>query len=238
VNAGQEPLLSVRQLSKSYRIGRQTLEVLREVAFDLHEGEILAIVGQSGSGKSTLLHLLGLLDEPDAGTIRFRGESVPGGGGGASHARSRHFGFVFQFYHLLPEFSALEDVLMPALVLEGWGDWRRHRKERKAFALELLTRMGLADRARHKPGELSGGERQRVAIARALMNRPEILLCDEPTGNLDRKTALDVRDLLWQLNRERGQTMIVVTHDRDLAAQAHRSVTLLDGKLDGAPEAA
>ncbi|MGQ0613078.1 MAG: ABC transporter ATP-binding protein [Planctomycetaceae bacterium] len=228
----------MRQLRKSYRIGRQTLEVLRDVAFDLREREILAIVGQSGSGKSTLLHLLGLLDEPDAGTIRFRGVEVPTGGGSASHARSRHFGFVFQFYHLLPEFSALENVLMPTLVLEGWGAWRRHKRERKAFALELLTRMGLADRSRHKPGELSGGERQRVAIARALMNRPEILLCDEPTGNLDRKTALGVRDLLWEINRESGQAMILVTHDRDLAAQAHRSVTLLDGRLDGAPEAA
>jgi len=229
------PVLEVRGLVKGYRIGRQTLEVLRGVDFTLRQGEILAIVGQSGSGKSTLLHLVGLLDAPDAGAVRFRGEPMPLAGGRAAHARSRHFGFVFQFYHLLPEFTALENVLMPALVLEGWGAWRRHKRERKAHALELLDRMGLAGRARHRPAELSGGERQRVAIARALMNRPEVLLCDEPTGNLDRKTALGVRDLLWELNRETGQSMIVATHDRDLATRAHRSLTLVDGTLDGVP---
>ncbi len=231
-------ILEVTDIHKSFRMGGQDLRVLRGVDFSMEEGEILAIVGQSGSGKSTLLHQVGLLDKPDRGTVRYRGEEMPLHGARAAHARNRFFGFVFQFYHLLPEFTALENVLMPGLILQSWGEYRRQRKEIRDRARLLLERVGLGDRMKHRPPQLSGGERQRVAIARALMNRPAILLCDEPTGNLDRRTAEDVRALLWDLNRADKQTMIVVSHDPGLAQQADRSLVLVDGRLDGAPEAA
>ncbi|MFB3067307.1 MAG: ABC transporter ATP-binding protein [Planctomycetota bacterium] len=225
------PLLRVVDLHKSYRMGRHELEVLRGVDLEVREGEILAVLGQSGSGKSTLLHLIGLLDTPDKGEILLDGVSLPFGGTEAAFARNDTFGFVFQFYHLLPEFTALENVLMPAMILEGWGAWRAARREMKDHARSLLERMGLGDRMRHRPKELSGGERQRVAIARALMNRPRLMLCDEPTGNLDRTTAEEVRQLLWELNRTEGQAMILVTHDASVASHAQRTLTLVDGKL-------
>jgi len=226
-------ILEVRDLSKSYRIGGQTLEVLRGVDFEMREGEILSIVGQSGSGKSTLLHQVGLLDRPDRGEVRFRGEAMPLEGDRAAYARNRHFGFVFQFYHLLPEFTAAENVLMPALILQGWGDYRRRRDGIKDHVRSLLERVGLKERMHHRPAQLSGGERQRVAIARALVNRPSVLLCDEPTGNLDRHTAAGVKELLWDLNRTDDQTMIVVTHDATLAREGDRTLTLVDGRLEG-----
>jgi lipoprotein-releasing system ATP-binding protein len=163
---------------------------------------------------------------------------MPLTGAQAAFARNRTFGFVFQFYHLLPEFTALENVLMPALILRSWLSWRRSRHELLDDARSLLDRVGLGARMRHRPPQLSGGERQRVAIARALMNRPPILLCDEPTGNLDRRTAEGVRDLLWDLNRTERQSMIVVTHDAGMAGHAHRTLTLVDGKLVGRTEAA
>jgi lipoprotein-releasing system ATP-binding protein len=231
-------LLEVRDIWKAFRIGGETLQVLQGVSFDLAEGEILAIVGQSGSGKSTLLHQVGLLDKPDRGNVVYKGEEMPLVGAHAAYARNRTFGFVFQFYHLLPEFTALENVLMPALILRSWVSYRRSRKELREAARSILERVGLGGRTGHKPPQLSGGERQRVAIARALMNRPPILLCDEPTGNLDRKTAEGVRDLLWDLNRTERQSMILVTHDVGIAGQAHRTLTLVDGILDGRTEAA
>jgi lipoprotein-releasing system ATP-binding protein len=224
-------LLEVREVSKSFRIGGETLQVLQGVDFNLEEGEILAIVGQSGSGKSTLLHQVGLLDKPDQGRVLYEGQELPLVGAEAAYARNRTFGFVFQFYHLLPEFTALENVLMPALILQSWLSYSRQRSELKERARSLLERVGLGGRVRHRPPELSGGERQRVAIARALMNRPAILLCDEPTGNLDRRTAEGVRDLLWDLNRTDGQTIVVVTHDQGLASRAHRTMMLVDGRL-------
>jgi len=230
--------LEVRDVTKSFRIGSETLQVLQGVDFDLAEGEILAIVGQSGSGKSTLLHQVGLLDKPDRGRVVYQGMEMPLVGARAAYARNRTFGFVFQFYHLLPEFTALENVLMPALILRSWFSYRRERKELRENARSLLERVGLGARMTHRPPQLSGGERQRVAIARALMNRPPILLCDEPTGNLDRRTAAGVRDLLWDLNRSERQSMILVTHDAGIAGQAHRTMTLVDGKLDGRTEAA
>jgi len=231
-------LLEVREISKSFRMGSETLHVLQGVDFELGEGEILAIVGQSGSGKSTLLHQVGLLDKPDRGRVVYKGMEMPLTGAQAAYARNRTFGFVFQFYHLLPEFTALENVLMPALILRSWVAYRRSRKELREAAHGILERVGLGGRVRHRPPELSGGERQRVAIARALMNRPPILLCDEPTGNLDRRTAEGVRDLLWDLNRTERQSMILVTHDAGIAGQAHRTLTLVDGKLDGRTEVA
>jgi lipoprotein-releasing system ATP-binding protein len=230
--------LEVTEIAKSFRIGGDTLQVLQDVTFDLAEGEILAIVGQSGSGKSTLLHQVGLLDRPDRGSVVYQGVEMPLVGARAAYARNRTFGFVFQFYHLLPEFTALENVLMPALILRSWAAYQGDRRQLKERARSLLERVGLGARMRHRPGQLSGGERQRVAIARALMNSPPILLCDEPTGNLDRRTAEGVRDLLWDLNRTERQSMILVTHDAGIAGQAHRTLVLVDGRLEGRTEAA
>ena len=231
MESGVSPLLSVRNLSRRFRMGGKTLDVLRQVDMDLNEGEILSIVGRSGSGKSTLLHHIGLLDRPDEGEVFVRGERMPMDGARAAGARNRFFGFVFQFYHLLPEFTALENVLMPAMIQHDAASWWRQRKQLRRRAEGLLERVGLTARRRHRPPQLSGGERQRVAIARALMNEPPVLLCDEPTGNLDRQSAESIRDLLWELNRENGQTMVVVTHDTQLAAAGHRVMELVDGRL-------
>ena len=227
----QPPILSVHGLSKSFRMGGERLAVLRDIELEVREGEILAIVGRSGSGKSTLLHHIGLLDKPDSGQVLLRGENLPLDGARAACARNRFLGFVFQFYHLLPEFTAVENVLMPAMIREDAVSWWRRRRELRGRAQELLERVGLKERMKHKPPQLSGGERQRVAIARALMNEPEVLLCDEPTGNLDRHSAESIKDLLWGLNRDHAQTMVVVTHDANLASHADRVLELLDGRL-------
>jgi len=226
------PLLSVHGIARTFKMGSVSLDVLRDVNLELQEGEILSIVGRSGSGKSTLLHHIGLLDRADAGEIRLRGERMPLDGAAAAGARNRFFGFVFQFYHLLPEFSALENVLMPALIREDMGSWWRQRKVLRERARSLLSSVGLAERMKHRPPQLSGGERQRVAIARALMNEPSVLLCDEPTGNLDRQSAESIRELLWNLNRETKQAMVVVTHDASLAAEGDRVQELIDGRLE------
>ncbi|MHC4449026.1 MAG: ABC transporter ATP-binding protein [Planctomycetota bacterium] len=224
-------ILSIHGLAKSFRMGGQKLEVLRHIDLEVFEGEILSVVGRSGSGKSTLLHHIGLLDRPDTGQVLLRGESMPLDGARAACARNRFFGFVFQFYHLLPEFSAVENVLMPALIREDAISWWRRRKELRARARHLMEEVGLKDRMKHKPPQLSGGERQRVAIARGLMNEPELLLCDEPTGNLDRRSAEAIKELLWGLNAEQKQTVVVVTHDPNLAAEGDRVLELLDGRL-------
>jgi lipoprotein-releasing system ATP-binding protein len=226
------PALAANGLVKSYRMGRETLEVLKGVDLEVRQGEILAILGQSGSGKSTLLHVLGWLDHADRGQILYEGvdrASLPASA--RASLRNRVIGFVFQFYHLLPELSALENVLMPAMVLHGPSAWRKEKAAAHDRARSLLSRVGLSARERHRPRELSGGERQRVAVARALMNRPRFLFCDEPTGNLDGRTAADVKALLWELNREDAQTLVVVTHDQSLASEAHRVVHLVDGRI-------
>ena len=226
-------LLEARNIHKSYRMGGTRLQVLRGVDLQVREGEILAILGKSGCGKSTLLHVMGWLDRPDKGTIEFDGRDQSR----LSHTerarlRNRVMGFVFQFYHLLPELTALENVLMPAMIQHGPGAWRRQRGTERARAQEILRLVGLTSREKHKPRQLSGGERQRVAIARALQNKPRFLFCDEPTGNLDGNTAEDVRRLLWGLNEEQGQTMVIVTHDAKLASQADRIVHLVNGEID------
>ncbi|MHC4941211.1 MAG: ABC transporter ATP-binding protein [Planctomycetota bacterium] len=224
-------ILSIHGLTKSFRMGGQKLEVLRGIELEVIEGEILSVVGRSGSGKSTLLHHIGLLDKPDSGQVLLRGESMPLDGARAACARNRFFGFVFQFYHLLPEFSAVENVLMPAMIREDAGSWWRRKRELRGRAQHLMEQVGLKDRMKHKPPQLSGGERQRVAIARGLMNEPELLLCDEPTGNLDRASAESIKELLWGLNSEQKQTMVVVTHDPNLAAEGNRVLVLEDGRL-------
>lgn len=221
-------MLRVEGVEKTYRLGGQELRVLQGVDLDVAEGELLAIVGQSGSGKSTLLHQIGVLDEPDRGFVSFRERDLPLGGAQAALARNRLFGFVFQFYHLLPEFTALDNVLMPALIRHGWGEWRRVRKETTDRGRGLLTRMGLEARMRHRPNQLSGGERQRVAIARALINEPAVLLCDEPTGNLDPETAASSLDLLFELATDHGATVLMVTHDHGILGRFDRVVDMAE----------
>jgi lipoprotein-releasing system ATP-binding protein len=209
------------------------VEVLRGVDLDVHEGEFLSIIGASGSGKSTLLHLLGTLDQPDRGAIYLaqrRIDQLPSTE--RDQLRNRTFGFIFQFYHLLPELSALENVLMPEMIrcsLPGW--WHKRRTYRKR-AGELLERVGLGHRLRHRPRELSGGEMQRAAIARALINQPRILFADEPTGNLDAATGAQVVGLLRDLNRTEGLTIIMVTHNLDIVADTDRVVRLSNGRVE------
>jgi lipoprotein-releasing system ATP-binding protein len=228
------PGIEVHGLHKSYKLGRTHLHVLRGVSFSIQSNEFVAVVGASGSGKSTLLHLVGLLDRMDKGTVKLDGVDVASlSRGKRNRMRCRDVGFVFQFYHLLPELSVLENTLLPAKVDESVLGWIRHRGERRAAAIEMLERVGLSERMKHRPKELSGGERQRVAIARALMNRPKFLLADEPTGNLDSRTGKQILEVLRTASRDIGQTVVMVTHDVALAAAADRVLHLRDGKLTG-----
>jgi len=227
-----EPAIQTSSLHKSYRLGKVSLHVLRGVSFTVPAGQFVAIVGASGSGKSTLLHLIGLLDRPDRGSVSLAGQDATAWPARRrNRARAREIGFVFQFYHLLAELNVLENVLLPAMVdcsLLGWPAGRRAARKQ---AMEIIDRVGLRDRLRHRPKELSGGERQRVAIARALMNRPRVLLADEPTGNLDSATGREIMELLKDCNRRDGQTILMVTHDASLADQADRILHLRDGRL-------
>ncbi|MHC4983654.1 MAG: ABC transporter ATP-binding protein [Planctomycetota bacterium] len=223
--------IAVSGLHKSYRMGKVSLHVLRGVSFRVRSGEFLAIVGASGSGKSTLLHLVGLLDRPDRGQLILEGKDTGKLPNRRRNAiRCRDVGFVFQFYYLLPELNVLENVLLPAKVDSSMLGWLSRRRGMRRQALEVLERFGMAKRLKHRPKELSGGERQRVAIARALINRPSILLADEPTGNLDSKTGKQIMDVLKDCNSQ-GQTVLMVTHDRALASKAHRVLHLRDGRL-------
>ena len=202
------------------------LEVLKGVSLAVGHSEVVSIVGPSGAGKTTLLQILGTLSPMDSGSLTINGEQVNTLKDNAlSDFRNRHIGFVFQFHHLLPEFSALENVMMPALIA------RRPLKEAEQEAKELLKMMNLAERSSHKPSTLSGGEQQRVAIARAIMNRPSLLLADEPSGNLDTKNREEIHSLFFRLRDELGQTTIIVTHDEGLAAMADRKITMRDGKI-------
>ncbi|THD77431.1 MAG: ABC transporter ATP-binding protein [Phenylobacterium sp.] len=221
-----EPLVSVRQVVKRYHRGRETIEVLHHLDLDIAPGEFVALMGPSGSGKTTLLNLIGGLDRPTSGEIVVAGERIEKlRGGELARWRARHVGFVFQFYNLMPTLSAEANVELPLLLTRLNG---RQRKENVAAALELV---GLTDRKRHKPNELSGGQQQRVAIARAIVSDPTLLVCDEPTGDLDRDTAEGVLTLLQQLNREQGKTIVMVTHDPKAAEFASRIVHLDKGSL-------
>ena len=225
------PLIHVRSLKKTYRLGKVDVPVLRGISLDVRDGEFLAILGASGSGKSTLLHLLGGLDRPDRTEheITFAGTNLTNMSAGARDAfRNTSVGFVFQFYHLLPELTVLENVLIAAMIAHGRFTYTRRSSELREYATQLLNTVGLGHRLSHRPSELSGGERQRVAIARALMNKPRVLLADEPTGNLDRETGKTILDLFTSLHKA-GQTMVVVTHDSATAARADRIVRLRDG---------
>ncbi len=221
-----EPLLSARALAKSYAMGRRTLEVLRGVNLQVARGEFLALRGASGAGKSTLLHLIGGLDSPNGGEIHFAGQNIAAfSERELTNFRNRRVGFVFQAYHLLPELDALENVCLPARVA------RVPAARAAARGRELLARVGLSDRLEHKPFELSGGEQQRVAIARALINEPELVLADEPTGNLDSHTGGEIIELLKNLHSEKQTTLVIATHDAKVAAHARRVFELADGRI-------
>jgi ABC-type lipoprotein export system ATPase subunit len=221
-----EPLIIARDLGRTYRIGKRLLNVLRGVNLEVARDDFLALRGASGAGKSTLLHLLGGLDVPDAGEISFAGKNLAKLSA-AKLAAFRNFkvGFVFQAYHLLPELTALENVCLPARIA------RVSVSDAAKRGRELLARVGLGERIEHRPYELSGGEQQRVAIARALINSPELLLADEPTGNLDSKTGGEIIELLKSLRAEKQTTMIIATHDARVAAHAERVIELVDGRI-------
>jgi lipoprotein-releasing system ATP-binding protein len=227
-----EPLLIARGVEKSYRMGESVIEVLKGLDLEIAEGEVVAVVGASGIGKSTLLHILGLLDRPDQGTVRCRDVDLFAlSQRERAGWRNRTFGFIFQFYHLVPELTALENVLLPVMIGNGVGEWRGRRRAARERAREILVELGLEGRLKHRPSQLSGGERQRVAIGRALINDPDLLLCDEPTGNLDPETSSGVSEALWKMNEQREQAMLLVTHDERLAKRADRVLRMRDGKL-------
>ena len=219
-------LIGARGLCKSFTNGGASIDVLKNLDVDLSVGESVAIVGPSGIGKSTLLHIIGTLDRPDSGELLFKGEDVFSyDDQKLARFRNRSIGFVFQFHHLLPEFSALENAMMPALI-NGTG-----RQQASQAAEEILVRVGLKDRLQYRVGKLSGGEQQRVALARALVLKPAVLLADEPTGNLDKTNSEHVHSLLMELNQEFSMTLVVVTHNSELASFMSRRVTIVDGSL-------
>jgi len=224
-------ILKTEGIYKSYRMGAAEVSVLRGVDLAVKEGEFVTIVGASGSGKSTLLHILGALDNPDKGVVKFQGQDLSRiANRELNKFRNKMVGFVFQFYHLLDELSVLENVFLPAMVSKGVVGWLVSRRLAKKRAAELLAELGLGERANHKPYQLSGGERQRVAIGRALMNEPRLLLVDEPTGNLDSATGNGILNAFEKLNIA-GQTIVMVTHDERIARRAGRIITLADGKI-------
>lgn len=216
-------MIQIENLTKSFG----NLQVLKGVSLSIKKGEVISIVGPSGAGKTTLLQLIGTLDKPSGGSIRFNGEEL----GKMSESRlatfrNRHIGFVFQFHQLLPEFTALENIIIPALIAG------RKRKEAETEAMELLRIMGIEQRAQHKPSEMSGGENQRVAVARALINRPDVILADEPSGSLDSHNKEELHRLFFDLRDKLGQTFIIVTHDESLAAFTDRTIRMVDGVIE------
>ena len=222
-----KPILRIANIQKRYRVGRNNfLHVLKGIDLTVNDGEIIAIVGPSGVGKSTLLHIIGILDRADEGTVEIDGVNVSSfDETKLAQIRNKTAGFVFQAHHLLPEFTAIENVMMPGLI---GGQTKQQLKD---AAHQLLKEVGLEDRASHRPMELSGGEQQRIAVARALVNQPRILLADEPSGNLDVHTAESLHALLWNLSREHNQTLIIVTHNHELAKRADRIIELYDGRI-------
>jgi lipoprotein-releasing system ATP-binding protein len=223
-------ILEVKDVRRIFNETGEKLEVLKGVDLQLSQGEILAILGSSGSGKSTLLNVIGSLDEPTSGEVFFKGKEIFSQGSAyLNEFRAKHIGFVFQFHHLLPELTALENVMLPSQIIG------KSEKEAKKQASELLETVGLSSRMEHLPNELSGGERQRAAVARALINRPEIVLADEPSGNLDEGNSQQLHQIIAELNREFNQTFILVTHDLDLAEVSNRKLWMTRGHLSESP---
>jgi lipoprotein-releasing system ATP-binding protein len=227
-----ETVLQACGIFKSYHKDRTEVPVLRGVDLEITAGVITALVGRSGSGKSTLMHLLATLDHPDRGEVHFRGERIDNASRSQRDSyRTHEIGIIFQFYHLLPELSAIENVLAPTMIGQSAWSYFRHRKEARLRAEEMLDRVGLLHRATHKPSEMSGGELQRAAIARALMTDPTLLLADEPTGNLDTESGQDILKLLMELNHDDGMTILMITHDSSIASGADVCHRMQDGKL-------
>ena len=227
--------LRVENVIKDYPSGETTLRVLKGITLDVEESKITAIVGPSGAGKSTLLHILGFLDRPTEGDVVYRGQRLSQLDR-VQQARTRNasFRFIFQMYHLMPELTAHENVLLPLMIRYSTGEWLGRRGAHHTKARQLLERLGLGARLHHLPSQLSGGERQRVAIARALIGDPDIVFCDEPTGNLDAATSRDIQNLILELSKETGKTFLIVTHDPNVAGMAQRQLRLVDGHfVDG-----
>ncbi len=229
------PIISAKAIQKTYTTGEHKVRVLRGAGLTATEGEFISVIGQSGSGKSTILHVIGLLDSPDVGEVLYEGKRIDDLSESARDLlRNRVFGFIFQFYHLLPELSLLENVMAPQMIRHSMWSYWKHRRAIKQQALELLDEVGLSHRIKHRPSELSGGELQRGAIARALITKPRILLADEPTGNLDAETGAEIMSLLKKLNEDSNLTIVMVTHDEAIANQAHRIVRLKEGRIEKA----
>ena len=225
-------ILKIENISRSFKTGNRTLEILKGVSLDIQAGEILSIVGPSGAGKSTLLHIMGLLDRPTSGQVLFKDKNIytlPG----SEQARLRNssFAFIFQFYHLIPELNIMENIILPYMISNSFLGWSLKRKTLQAKAHTLIDKLGLSGRVSHKPSQLSGGEQQRVAIARALVTDPEVILCDEPTGNLDSNATLEIQNLISELNRQSGKTFVIVTHNENIARWSHRRIHLVDGQI-------
>jgi lipoprotein-releasing system ATP-binding protein len=219
-------MLELTDIHKSYKHNGNTINVLKGIDITIGQGDTLAVIGASGAGKSTLLNIMGALERPTRGNVKIRGKHITDfDESGLCSLRNKEIGFVFQFHHLLPEFNALENTIMPALIS------RMGMKESKERAEKILAKVGLANRLNHRTGELSGGEQQRVAIARALMMQPKILLADEPTGNLDRNTGKDIVELLLRIREEEGLSMVIVTHNQQLADKMTKVMEIVDGKL-------
>ncbi len=217
-------MIQATDLRKSY----EKLQVLRGVSLSIEAGEVLAIVGKSGAGKSTLLHILGTLDRADAGSLQLKGSDISKlNARQLAEFRNKHLGFVFQFHHLLPEFTALENVCVPAYI------GGKSQKETEKRGMELLDYLGLSERAQHKPSAMSGGEQQRVSVARALINQPAVIFADEPSGNLDTQTSQELHQLFFQLRKDFNQTFVIVTHNMELAALCDRTLTMKDGEVVG-----
>ena len=226
-------IIQVQNVTKTYIKGTSHIPVLKKVDLSVREGEFLSIIGQSGSGKSTLLHIMGLLTNPSSGEILYRGKRIDNQSASVrDRLRNRDISMIFQFYHLLPELNIVENVMIPMMIQQGWFEFQRKKKDNRLRAEELLESVGLSHRFRHRPKELSGGEMQRTAIARALINQPQILLADEPTGNLDSATEEGIIQILRELNSKEKLTIVLVTHNPAIARGADRTVTLRDGILE------
>jgi len=233
--AGSFPILRGTALRKTFIMGDAEIQVLKHVDISIKHGEFVAIEGRSGSGKSTLLHMLGALDEADEGEIEYNGQAIQDlPARERSRLRNTQFGFVFQFYHLLPELNVLENAMLSSMIEHSWMSFKSNGKAIRERAASILNDLGMSHRLKHRPNQLSGGERQRVAIARALMNAPKVLFADEPTGNLDADTGRQIMGVLEGLHQNAGQTIVMVTHDRALARESDRVLVLVDGKLEQA----